>query len=126
MSALPRAVHQQCCAGDEILEPRNVGRRSLRALARYQVELGQMLAFLSCGDQSRPEVELIDDLEDCLLPFVWQDVRHEQSPYLEMSRGAQFFRDQGIGGFLDPVVKKPVGIFRAEEDRKSTRLNSSH
>src|SRR5258705_13280216 len=36
----------------------------------------------------------------------------EQPPDAEMRCGAFFLRDEGIGGFLDPVVDKPVGALR--------------
>ena len=44
--ALPAVLRQQRRTGDEIGERRGVGRRGLGALARDQVELGQLLAFV--------------------------------------------------------------------------------
>ena len=52
----------------------------------------------------RATVELIDDFEDRLLQLLWRGLRCEQHPYSEMGFGAQFLRDQGVGGFLDTVV----------------------
>ena len=70
----------------------------------------------------RAAVELIDNLEDPLLQPLWRGVRREQPAYSEMSLRAQFFRDQGIGGFLDTVVEEPIGIFRAEDEACSYRF----
>jgi hypothetical protein len=94
MPALPRIVRQQSCASDQIRERRSVGCRGLGALARDQVEFGQLLAFLSSGDQGDPTVELVDDLEDGLLALLCGGVRHEQPAYSQMGFGAQLFRDQ--------------------------------
>ena len=45
--ALPAVVRQQRRTGGEIVERRGVGRGGLGALARDQVELGQLLALVS-------------------------------------------------------------------------------
>src|SRR5260221_14243739 len=83
MPALPAIVRQQCRASDEILQRRGIGRRGLGALARDQVELGKLLAFILGGDQGRPAIELIADLEDRLLTPLWRRLRGEQPPYSE-------------------------------------------
>ena len=44
--ALPAIVRQQRRAGDEIVQRRGVGGRGLGALARGQIELGQLLALI--------------------------------------------------------------------------------
>ncbi|HYT20531.1 MAG TPA: hypothetical protein VEW05_09915 [Candidatus Polarisedimenticolia bacterium] len=49
-------------------------------------------------------------------------MRSEQHPYSEMSLSAQFLRDQRIGGFLDTVMEKPIGIFRAEDESCPDRV----
>ena len=68
--ALPPVVGQQCHTSDEIGERRGVGRRRFGAFARNQVQLGQLLALVLRCDQATAAVELIDDLEDRLLPLL--------------------------------------------------------
>src|SRR5215469_14204541 len=70
----------------------------------------------------RAAVELIDDFEDRLLQLLWRGLRCEQHPYSEMGSGTRFLRDQGIGGFLDTVVEKLVGIFRTKDQPWSHRF----
>ena len=113
MPALPAVLRQQCRTGDQIGQRRGVGGRSLGALARDQIELGQLLALVSRGDQGRAAVELIDDLEDRLFPLLGRRVRREQPPDSKVRLGAQLFRDQRIGGFLNAVVDEPVGARQA-------------
>ena len=67
MPPLPAILRQQGRASSQISERRGVGRRRLGALARDQVELGQLLAFRGFDDQRDAAIELADDLEDRLL-----------------------------------------------------------
>src|SRR5262249_58516638 len=60
--------------------------------------------------------------ENFPLPPVWRCVRQELPPYSQMCFGAQIFRDQRIGCFLDTVVEEPVGIFQAEDETRSDRF----
>ena len=60
------------------------------------------------GDQRGAAVELIDDLEDRLLPLLRRGMRREQPADPQMRLGARPLRDQRIGGLLDPVVDEPV------------------
>ena len=83
-----RVLRQQCRAGDEIGERRGVGGRRLGALARDQVELGQLLALVARGDQGGAAIELIDDLEDRLLALLRRGVRREQPADPQMGLGA--------------------------------------
>jgi hypothetical protein len=92
------------------------------ACARHQVELGQLLALVPCGEQRGAAVELIDDLEERRLPLLRRRVRHEQPADPEMGRGAQVCRDQCIGGFLDAVMEKPIGTFRAAHESRAGRF----
>ena len=75
-----------------------------------------------CGDQRGAAVELIDDLEDRLLPLLRRRLRHQQPADPEMDLGAQCFRDQRIGGLLHPVVDEPVGAFQALDQLLTNRL----
>ena len=69
--ALPAIFRQQRRTGGEIGERRGVGGRGLGALARDQIELGQLLALVCVEVIKRgAAVELIDDLEDRLLPLL--------------------------------------------------------
>ena len=115
MPALPRIVRQQGRTGGEIGERRGVGGRGLGALARDQIELGQLLTFAGFGDQGRAAVELIDDFEDGLFAFLRRGVHRQQPADPQMRRGAQVCRDQRIGGFLDPVMGEPVDAFQAQD-----------
>ena len=94
MLALPAILRQQCRTREEIGERRGVSGRCLGALARDQVELSQVLTFVSRGDLGHAAVELIDDLKDHLLPLLWRRVRRQQPADPEMGRGAQLCRDQ--------------------------------
>jgi hypothetical protein len=77
--ALPGVSQQQCRTGDQIFQRRGVCSRGLCALARKQIELGHLLALVSRGDQGRAAVELIDDVEDRLLPLLGRYLRRELS-----------------------------------------------
>ncbi len=90
--ALPRIVRQQRRTGGEIGQRRGVGRRRLGAPARDQVELGELLALLARRDQGGAAVELIDDLEDRLLPLLGRRVRREQSADPQVRLGARSLR----------------------------------
>ena len=46
VAALPTFIRQKCCAGDEILKSRGVGRRSFGPLAGNEVELSQLEALI--------------------------------------------------------------------------------
>jgi hypothetical protein len=90
-------------------EGRGVGGRSLGSLAGDQVELGELFTFVSCSDQRRAAVELVDDLEDRLLPLLRRRPSSPQPADPQVVRGTRCFWDQRIGGFPHPVVDKPVG-----------------
>ncbi len=122
VTALPRILRQQGRTRGEIGERRGIGGRGLGALAREQVELGQLLALVPCGDQRGAAVELIDDLEDRILPLLRWCVGREQPADTQMRRDAQLLRDQRIRGFLDAVMEKPVATFRAEHEPRSYRF----
>ena len=92
--ALPAIVAQERRTGDEIFECRNISGRSLGALARDQVELGQLLPLLLRSDQGHAAVQLIDDVEDRLFTFFGRRVRRQQPSDAQMRLGAQCFRDQ--------------------------------
>ena len=81
-----------------------------------------MLALVLCGDQRGAAVELIDDLEDRLLPLLRRRVRRQQPADPQMRRGAQVCRDQRIGGFLNPVMDELVGAFQAQDQLLPNRL----
>src|SRR5207302_9483053 len=106
----------------EIGERRGVGRCLLGARAGHEVEFGQPLAFLLVSDQRGATVELIDELEDRLFQLLWRRKRYEQPPDAEMRRGASFLRDERLGGFLDPVVDKPVGALQPLDHLVTDRL----
>src|SRR5437899_5248651 len=109
MLALPAILRHQCRTRQEIGERRGVGRCLLGARAGHEVEFGQPLAFLLVSDQRGATVELMDELEDRLFPLLWRRMCCKQPPDAEMRCGAFFLWDEGIGGFLDTVVDKPVG-----------------
>src|SRR4029453_16158695 len=109
MLALPAIFRQQCRTREEVGERRGVGGCLLGARAGNEVEFCQMLASLLFSDQRGATVKLIDELEDRLFPLLWRSMCCEQPPDAEMRCGSSFLRDEGIGGFLDTVVDKPVG-----------------
>ncbi|MCY1382860.1 hypothetical protein D9M69_709230 [compost metagenome] len=67
-----------------------------------------MVPLLLLRDQRSAAVELIDDLENRLLPLLGGSSRNEQATDPEMDLSAHCFRDQRIGGFLDTVMNKLV------------------
>jgi hypothetical protein len=94
----------------------------LGARAGNEVEFCQPLAFLLFSDQRGATVKLIDELEDRLFPLLWRRMCCEQPPDAEMRCGAPFLRDEGIGGFLDTVVDKPVGALQPLDHLVTARL----
>ena len=92
--ALPAILCQQSRTGDEIGERRCVCGRSLSLLAGDQIELGELLTFVSRSDQRLTAVELIDDFEDSLLPLRRWRVRRQQPADPQVVGGPQCFRDQ--------------------------------
>ena len=109
-AAIPTIVWQECRAGDEIVQGGNVGRRSFRSLARNQVELRQLFAFLTRADLSGAAVELIDDLENPVFERIRRGMRRQQPADSEMSLRPPALWDQGIGGFLNAIVKEAIRI----------------
>ena len=90
MPALPDILRQKRRASNEIGERRSVGGGRLGALARDQVEFGELVAFLLLINLCGAAVELIDDVEDCLLPVLGRRVPQEQPADSQMSLGARF------------------------------------
>src|SRR5690348_3091669 len=68
--ALPAIFCQQISTRDEISKRRGVGRRCVGASARCKVAFCELFALSNGRDQAEPSVELIDDLEDRLVPFL--------------------------------------------------------
>src|SRR5262249_37064416 len=73
-------------------------------------------------DQRSATVELTDELEDRLFPFLWRRMSYEQPPDPEMRCGALFLRDEGIGGFLDTIVDEPVAALQPLDHLVADRL----
>ena len=63
----------------------------------------------------RAAVELVNDLEYCLLAFRRRSVRSQKHPNAQMRRGPQLLRNHGIGCFLHAIVQESIGIVRAED-----------
>src|ERR1700730_9228084 len=110
---MPAIFRQQRHTGGEIAQRRNVRSRSLGALTRGQIELGELLALRHGRDQARAAVELIYDVKDCLLPLFGRCVRREQSAYSEVCLDAQLLRNHRISALLNAIVDEPVGARRA-------------
>src|SRR5207245_8244483 len=90
--------------------------------AGNEVECCQPLAFLLFSDLRGATVQLIDELEDRLFLLLWRRMCCKQPPDAEMRCGASFLRDEGIGGFLDPVVDKPVDALQPLDHLVTDRL----
>ena len=120
--ALPGVCRLQRRTGHQILQRRRVGRGCLGALAGQQIELGHLLALVSRGDQRRAAVELIDDVEDRLLPLLGRDVGREPSPDSKVRLVALRLRDQRVGGFLNAIVDEPVGAFQVLDQLQTNGL----
>src|SRR5471032_584441 len=69
--AIPGIVRQQSAPSVEILEGRGVRRRDPGASARDEIQLRNPFTFRNRRDQMSAPVELIDNLEDPFLKFVW-------------------------------------------------------
>ena len=67
VASFPSVVPQQCAAGDEVPQRRIISGCRLRTLARNEVQLSDMFAFLRRADQRRATTELVDDIKDVLL-----------------------------------------------------------
>src|SRR5215813_2624477 len=89
---LPRVRRQQRRPGGEIGQRGGIGRRRLGALARDQIELGYLLPLVWRRDEGSPAVQMIDNLEDRLLPRFRENVCLEQSSDSEMGLRTQCWR----------------------------------
>ena len=67
----------------------------------------------------RSAVELIDDLEDLVIPLLGRRVRGQQPSDSEVHLGARCLRDQGICCFLYAVVDESVGSLRANDESRA-------
>src|SRR6185436_7218634 len=94
---------------DKIFQRRRISSRAFGTFAGEQIEFSQLLAFVSRGDQGRAAVELMDDLEDILLPVLRGAPPQQLPTDSQVERRASFIRGQRVGGFLHSVVDKPVG-----------------
>src|ERR1700754_1765382 len=113
IAAVPALLAKQGHGKGKILACRSIGRRSLGALSRYQVQLCEVFAFLKRSDQLNAEIKLIDDLEDRLFPLFRSNPRCQQPAYLEMHSGTRTIRDQRVRAFLNAIVEKAVKPLRA-------------
>src|SRR5580658_8543932 len=104
VTALPAVLRQQGRSGGEIGERGSIGGGGLGAPTREQVKLRQPFALVSRRDQGDAAVELIDDVEDRLVPLFRGRVRGEQPADPQVRLGAQLLRYERIGGLLDAVV----------------------
>src|SRR5215510_14487971 len=92
LPALPRILRQRRCTGGEIRQRGAISLRRLRTVARDQVELGYLVPLVRCRDQGGPPVQVIDDLEDRLLPPFRGNGCREQSSDTEMGLRTQSWR----------------------------------
>ena len=113
MLALPAVVRQQRRAGGEIGQRRDVGRRSLGALARNQVELGELLALSREVISAAPRLKLVDDVEDLPPPASRKVCAPASSLPIRRCASPRVLRDQRIGRLLNAVVDEPVGARQA-------------
>ena len=99
---------QQGLACSEIGERRGVRGSGLGALAREQVQFGQVLTLAACRDQGGAAVEVVDDFEDGFFALFRRGMRQEQPSDAKVRLRARPFRYKGIGGLLDTVVDELV------------------
>ena len=66
VSSLPTVLRQQSVAGGEIIHRRDIGRRSLGALACNEVQFGDPLALFPQVNQRGATVELVHNFENML------------------------------------------------------------
>src|SRR6516164_7830252 len=91
-----------------------MGRGSLSALTRHQIEIRKLLLFVSRRYQSSTAIKLIDDLENRLFPLLRRSVSSQQPADSQMRLGSPCLRDQGIGRFLNAVMKETIATPRTE------------
>ena len=84
-----------------------IGGRSLGALAGKQVELGQLLALFRRSSSGDAAVELVDNLENGLLPACRRRMCHEQPADPQVGFGARFLGDQRIGRLVHAIMLEP-------------------
>src|SRR6516165_5560473 len=82
---LPTVLWQQRTACDKIPQRRGISCRSLGPLTGYEIQFGDPLSLLQRIDQLATTVELINDLEDGLLKFLWRSAFRKQPSYSQMS-----------------------------------------
>src|SRR5690348_13966278 len=69
--ALPALSRQQLATGNKVDECRSIRCRVLSPPASNEIKFGDLLSLLRAIDQPSTAIELIDDLEDVLLHFLW-------------------------------------------------------
>ncbi|MFY0533374.1 hypothetical protein [Nannocystis pusilla] len=114
--ALPAVLGQERRACGEIRERRGVRGRPLGALARDEVELGDLLSLRRRGDQRGAPVELVHDLEDLLRELFGGHARGELPAGPEVHRRPLAARDERIGRLLDAIVEEFVRAGHAEDE----------
>ena len=116
VAPLPSVLRQQDAAAGEILQGRGIGGRRLGALARHQVEPGDLLALRRGGDQRRAAVELVHDVEYLLFQLLGGGSRREQPADPQMRHDALALGNERVGRLLDAVVEEGVGGIGAADE----------
>ena len=108
VAPFPSIFCQQSATGGKILQGSGIGSCRLGTLARLEVELGDLLAFLRRSDQRRAAVKLVHDVEDAVFEFFRRTLGREQSANPKMSHSTLALRDKRVRRLLDPVVEEGV------------------
>src|SRR5262249_41847626 len=122
MEVIPAILWEQRYSRNEICERRGVRSGRLGALSRDQVELSDLRPLASGCDQGNATIELIDDLEDRLVPLLGSGMYKQHPADSEMSFDAMGFGNQRVRGFLNTVVQEAVGIPQREHESSSERF----
>ncbi len=94
---------------------RDVGGRSLGALRRDSIELGELVALGFRLDQTRAQIQVIDDFEDVVLQILGGRVARQDATDAQMFGSSFGFGDQRVRGLVHAVVQEGVARALAQE-----------
>ena len=105
-----RVLGEERDAEPKVLERVPVGRGLARALARFEIELGELDALVAIGDAGDAAVELIDDVEDLLPARRRFGLSQQDPPEPEVELRALALRDAAVGRLADAIVEELVVV----------------
>jgi len=125
VAALPGVFGKQRGTAGEIAEGRRVGGRRPGALARDQVQPGDLPTLLRRHEQRGAAIELVDDVEDCLVALLRGYASDEGAAEGEMGACAVALRDESVASLLNPIVQERIGAALVDDEPPGNGLRES-